>query len=476
MQWECSEGHKWWATGNNVKLKGTWCNTCAGMDKIGLEKLRLYAKEKGGLLLSTEYVNRRGKLLWQCEFGHKWESSACIAHDGAWCPQCSGNKKLTLNDLQKVARDRKGKLLSNRYVNIDSMYKWQCSQGHEWESNGDSVKNKGSWCPKCSQNHFKEDIIRAHFEAIFNAEFPKRRPKWLRNSSGNLMELDGFNEDLSIAFEYNGVQHYEKNYFIDSDEKLSKRIEDDKQKRILCKDKNIALFVVHYKLNPEDYKKNIIEFAEEYGKVKLLNKDAHIDLNYAYLTSDYLTKLKEFVKEKNGILYDKYWKGFAHKYKFKCLKHNLIFHQTGNILYKRSWCRKCGYEDMVNTINLNRKNELLKYASYNRATLISKKYTGQFGTYEFRCEKGHLVKIIWKGRKKRKSFCRTCRELLKQRNFIENSRKLHGDKYDYSKVVYNKYTEHVKIICPIHGEFMKTPRRHIGQTAGCPKCSRLNRK
>ena len=55
--------------------------------------------------------------------------------------------------------------------------------------------------------------------------------------------------------------------------------------------------------------------------------------------------------------------------------------------------------------------------------------------------------------------------------FIEKAKKIHGDKYDYSKVVYkNSYTK-VCIICPIHGEFWQTPASHlIGRK--CPKCSK----
>ena len=55
-------------------------------------------------------------------------------------------------------------------------------------------------------------------------------------------------------------------------------------------------------------------------------------------------------------------------------------------------------------------------------------------------------------------------------NFIEKARKIHGDKYDYSKVEYiDAYTE-VKIICPIHGEFLQKPTVHINQKCGCRKC------
>ena len=53
--------------------------------------------------------------------------------------------------------------------------------------------------------------------------------------------------------------------------------------------------------------------------------------------------------------------------------------------------------------------------------------------------------------------------------FIEEARQVHGDKYDYSKVEYNKAREKVCIICPRHGEFWQTASSHL-LGCGCPKC------
>ena len=59
---------------------------------------------------------------------------------------------------------------------------------------------------------------------------------------------------------------------------------------------------------------------------------------------------------------------------------------------------------------------------------------------------------------------------LTTEEFIERARKVHGDKYDYSKVEYVNSKTKVCIICPVHGEFWMTPNMHLyGQE--CPKCS-----
>ena len=53
--------------------------------------------------------------------------------------------------------------------------------------------------------------------------------------------------------------------------------------------------------------------------------------------------------------------------------------------------------------------------------------------------------------------------------FIVEAKKIHGNKYDYSKVEYKGCLEKVCIICPIHGEFWQTPDNHI-HGHGCRKC------
>jgi len=52
---------------------------------------------------------------------------------------------------------------------------------------------------------------------------------------------------------------------------------------------------------------------------------------------------------------------------------------------------------------------------------------------------------------------------------IQKFQKIHGDRYDYSKVEYLNQNTHVIIICKEHGEFLQTPRRHK-QGNNCPKC------
>lgn len=64
---------------------------------------------------------------------------------------------------------------------------------------------------------------------------------------------------------------------------------------------------------------------------------------------------------------------------------------------------------------------------------------------------------------------------LTTKEFIENAVKVHGDKYDYSKVVYVNLKTPICIICPIHGGFLQKPYDHL-DGCGCQKCGILKRK
>ena len=72
-----------------------------------------------------------------------------------------------------------------------------------------------------------------------------------------------------------------------------------------------------------------------------------------------------------------------------------------------------------------------------------------------------------------KSGCPSCGGVKKKTTgeFINMSQKIHGNRYDYSKVNYINGQKDVIIICPIHGKFLQRPNSHTSnQMQGCPKC------
>lgn len=73
--------------------------------------------------------------------------------------------------------------------------------------------------------------------------------------------------------------------------------------------------------------------------------------------------------------------------------------------------------------------------------------------------------------------CRQCgitsrgiRHRVTQENFIRRAKELHGDKYDFSKTIYNRAHDPIIVTCPIHGDFNIWPI-NLMKGNGCYKCN-----
>jgi hypothetical protein len=61
---------------------------------------------------------------------------------------------------------------------------------------------------------------------------------------------------------------------------------------------------------------------------------------------------------------------------------------------------------------------------------------------------------------------------LTQEEFLLRAKEIHGDLFDYSLTVYAfSQNRRVKIICSKHGIFEQSPKAHLQQKQGCPKCA-----
>lgn len=129
-----------------------WCHECGGSKKLSIIDIQKLALEKGGKCLSEKYINAHLMLTWECTHGHRWEASfANIKYGKAWCPRCSKRKRSTIEDMWQIAEQRGGKCLSKKYIDATTKLHWQCEAGHVWEAIPASIL-RGSWCGQCSGN------------------------------------------------------------------------------------------------------------------------------------------------------------------------------------------------------------------------------------------------------------------------------------------------------------------------------------
>jgi len=236
-----------------------------------------------------EYIDTRTKVLIICpEHGEFWQK-AYSHKEGRGCPECSGGTQLTtqqvIEDFQKVHGDRYD-YCKVEYVNAKTKVLIICPEHGEFWQRPSSHKG-GYGCLKCGKNQIAEPLFRECLETFISRfgkfEFPNTRPDWLRSPETNRrLELDCYNEELGLAFELQGTQHYKPIKGWGGEKEFARIIRRDVHKRTECTKHGVELFRIDnrpVKDSPPDIKKKYYEKqirkclnkAPKDIKVKLLN-------------------------------------------------------------------------------------------------------------------------------------------------------------------------------------------------------------
>ena len=184
--------------------------------------------------------------------------------------------------------------------------------------------------------------------------------------------------------------------------------------------------------------------------------------------------IKKFIersKKKHGNKYDyskSIYLGSTKKIEIICSAHG-TFWQLASGHMRGKGCKECYLKNKKMTTKgfIRRSKEMhrnkyiytkSKYSNSSKDVII---ICPQHGEFKQRAS-SHL----------NGSGCKKCYydSLRKDANtFINESKQIHGNKYDYSKVDYIDRITKVKIICPEHGEFNQKPHSHL-EGHGCHQC------
>jgi DNA-directed RNA polymerase subunit M/transcription elongation factor TFIIS/very-short-patch-repair endonuclease len=189
--------------------------------------------------------------------------------------------------------------------------------------------------------------------------------------------------------------------------------------------------------------------------------------------------LQEFKKRSKKIHKNKYnyslisgYKNVGEKVDIKCPIHG-IFKQAMSCHLKGQGCPKCDDEK----INYNQMTteEYIRRARKKHKNRYDYSLIGvyKYGKIKVICRKHGLFKIN-SNNHLRGGGCWQCaveergiRHRKPLKKFLSDARKIHGNRYDYSEVVYKNSTTKIKIICPEHGPFLQYPGAHLSGH-GCP--------
>ena len=161
------------------------------------------------------------------------------------------------------------------------------------------------------------------------------------------------------------------------------------------------------------------------------------------------------------------------KSKVTCLMCGDTYFVTPNDLYSGSGCKRCSYTEQAERQSSTTEEFIKKaknvwgdrydyskveYVNSQTPVVIICKEHGEF----MQPPASHL----------QKHGCSRCAKVARytDKTFQEQARKVHGDFYTYYPNTYRGCFAQIPIHCPIHGDFMQAPFKHLsGQ--GCSKCS-----
>jgi hypothetical protein len=451
LRWRCAEGHEWHTSAQNV-MAGHWCPVCGKSQPLSLETAMEAAITNGGRCLSESYVNARASLLWECKFGHRWRTSlykirsgqwcricrtkqtaaklqltldevqkrarqkggVCLATEyggtagtvlqfecvhqhrwwaspntikRSWCPYCAG-KIVSLDDIQCIARERGGRCMSERYTNDTTKLSWQCRYGHKWDATPGSVK-QGTWCPECSSG-LGERLCRAFFESLFQADFSRAYPAWMRLGGRSKLHLDGYNKELGIAFEHHGRYHFgvEGRYSKDATA-LARRQQLDNLKASLCRTHEVRLIIVPEiptMLPVAKVREFVLARCAEAGII-VPHPNATTNLMRAY-APDWWDYYNEMAVTRGGRLLSKHYMGAGTKHQWSC-EEGHIWESVPNSVQQGTWCPFCRGIRITDETKVTRLTELAEVAHARGGTCLATEYVSCNTKVYWQCGLGH---------------------------------------------------------------------------------------
>lgn len=273
IEYTCKEGHKCLTTLRKWRLSQYKCNTCKHKNIKNKRKIKYseikeeFEKNKYILLLTEEEYNKLDiksttKIKFKCNNDHENETTYRYIKCDKLCSMCTGNKKLTIEEVRKKFEERGYTLLSDTYINARSPLEFICPNNHKNKIIYDIFSSRDGNCSLCNIKSYGEEKISKYLEKI-NYNFIREKKF---DDCKNIKKLPfDFYVDNKFIIEYDGNMHFEAVEYFGGDKSLKINQFRDIIKTKYCKDNKIPLLRICYK----DYK-NMETIIDEF--IKLINK------------------------------------------------------------------------------------------------------------------------------------------------------------------------------------------------------------
>ncbi len=354
---KCSKHNEQWNSAIGLVFnKKKMCKQCrAALPKSN--SIDVYAGKQVHLI--SKLSDSKAKFQCLANLDHVWEESIQNVLSRSYgCFMCKGksnnSKPYKLDEetvMGKIAM--LGFTLHGEFKTTNLIGEFECKRGHVWKTIIHNVYAEKSGCPMCGAPSCEAMCIFI-LETIFGKKFEKTR-KILSNHK----ELDGYNEELKLAVEYNGAQHYIENrkYFHTKEDSFEKQQERDASKIAECEELGINLIVVSYKLNTFDAIKDyLLEVLTN------MNYKNDSDIDWDSVKQEFMNTY-----DKNRVIFNKIIEkatarggkclstGYSNSNElllFKCSNdEHPEFSKRGKDILRDVWCNQCAHNAPLDTIS-----------------------------------------------------------------------------------------------------------------------------
>ncbi len=228
-------------------------------------------------------------------------------------------------------------------------------------------------------------------------------------------ELDGYCEELKLAIEYNGIQHYEfigGHFHKGGVEKFESQQLRDEIKSDECADMGIRLIIVPYTCKTfesiwECVTKELVDFGIQLLDVDMTASQSEYQQSFRPLMSNMQT-FHDLATAKGGACVSSAYEGETHAYTYQCKdpSHD-PFTMTKFDIIRGRWCRMCSKNapisiDKINSI-VGEHGFVFASPAYNKGT----------DKYDFKCTTcGFIQNTSWENFKQRCSRgCKQCKPI-----------------------------------------------------------------
>ena len=372
-------------------------NECNAIySKYTLEEVRGLAKKKNVVFIGDSFKDENyQEHEWKCiKKGHHFRSTLnAIRNNKNSCCVCYEDTLFnSIIKIEKWLKDNEPEISivkGEKYEGNDSSIKLCCSNCENISFKRPHQLKERSLCVFCKGNT-SELIVLQYMKQLFGGvwQYNTQPFEWLKNEKGNKMQLDGYCEELNLAFEHHGVQHYKVVGKMTLDEKMLRESKArDKKKEKLCFENEIKLIVIN-QLNTKTMEQNLKEeIKSQCNGIKTKLYGGFYDKNckktfplpkdfesiVPFPKSIYTAHLKEQFTKAQKIAKDLDFeilsKAGANLIELKCNVCGILITRTiRNFIEKKNGCSCYG-----NGINFNNDKDAIDF--YKK---ISKKYQAKF--------------------------------------------------------------------------------------------------